>query len=146
MPNFGSPTESNDLSDYSDVLFYKYRPNYLDCLPPFDTDLFQLFSPPHGSSSRSNIDKDQKINLVKLQSLLSYEYLPEECLTEVRNFLPKQSYTCGSLSLQALCASSVTEVIQLLLNFAPQAFVPLAKVSYLPKLLILTSIRCVNFF
>lgn len=67
MPNFGSPTESSDMMEYSDVLFYKYRPNYLDCLPPFDTDLFQLFSPPHGTSSRSNIDKDQKKNLVKLQ-------------------------------------------------------------------------------
>lgn len=127
MSNFGSPTESTDISDYSDVLFYKYRPNYLDCMPPFDSDLFQLLSPPHGSLAKNTIDKDQKLILMKLQSLLSYEYLPEECLIEVRNFLPKQSYICGSLSLQAVCASSAGEVVHLLLNFAPQALVEFAK-------------------
>lgn len=67
MSSFSSPTESSEIFDASDILFYKYRPNYLDCMPPFDSDLFQLLSPPHGSLAKNTIDKDQKLILMKLQ-------------------------------------------------------------------------------
>lgn len=78
------------------------------------------------------------------QSLLSNINLPEECFSEVKNFVTKQPNMCGSLSLQTLCASNIQDASQLLLNFAPQALFQFAKVILIYRNLKIVKVEIIH--
>ncbi|KAK6641856.1 hypothetical protein RUM44_013574 [Polyplax serrata] len=123
QPTNGEQKDAEE--DGSDILFSKYRPNYLNQVPPFGPTVKQLFCKNEEASDTDS--KKEKTTLLKLQCILSLENLPAECLVEVRNFLTNQSNVFGALSLRILCATNIQEAISHLINFSPQPLGPFAR-------------------
>ncbi|EEB20087.1 hypothetical protein Phum_PHUM601870 [Pediculus humanus corporis] len=117
----------------SEVLFQKHRPNYLNEVPPFSPELKDVFTKTSSSTEEKREEKNKKGKMIlyKLQCIICYENLPDECLAEVRNFLinnqkKKEKNVYGELSLKILSAVSVEEAVDLLIDYAPR---PLFKFS-----------------
>lgn len=101
-------------------LFESHRPRYLDLIPPCH---FQKFS----SETQEIIKEDIPPEFFKLQSLLSSEYLPGICLSEVERFLDSQRIEHG-FSLKILCIADVHLGMKMLVDNYPWAVLDYAKV------------------
>lgn len=134
--------EQSEENDREYFMFARYRPSYLGKMPPYAKDYqrilnmndFKDLANYNSSDTEEIIPKE----LFKLQSVLSYEYLPVECSHEVKQFLETQNID-GGLSLRTLCMQSTEEVTSTLMDECPQAVVQYAKV--LPN-----AYTCSNFF
>lgn len=118
--------------NYTNFIFSKFRPDYLDRMPPYSKD-YQKMLNASNLKDLANIDKTdaEKIipaELFKLQLLLSCDFVPNECLHEVKQFLDSQEID-GSLSLKTLCIQDTEEVTAILIENCPQAVVQYAKVN-----------------
>ncbi|KZC15171.1 PREDICTED: uncharacterized protein LOC107193140 [Dufourea novaeangliae] len=119
--------------NYTNFIFSKFRPDYLDRMPPYAKD-YQKMLNTNNVKDLANIDKtvsDKTIpaELFKLQLLLSCDFVPNECLHEVKQFLDSQEIE-GSLSLKTLCIQNIEEVTVLLMENCPQAIIQYAKDIY----------------
>lgn len=56
---------SNEEENPSETLFYKFRPNYLNQIPPFGPDLKEILLPDH--EKKEGFCKRKKAVLFKLQ-------------------------------------------------------------------------------
>ncbi|XP_020291061.1 Hermansky-Pudlak syndrome 3 protein [Pseudomyrmex gracilis] len=125
--------EDQEENDKEYFMFAKYRPSYLNKMPPYAKDYQRIFNTSDfkdlekdfASESEKTIPKE----LFRLQSVLSCEFLPVECLHEVKQFLETQNID-GSLSLKTLCIHNTEEVTTLLMDNCPQAVVQYAKDKY----------------
>ncbi|KAL0105383.1 hypothetical protein PUN28_016797 [Cardiocondyla obscurior] len=123
--------EENDKEYF---MFAKYRPSYLNKMPPYAKDYQKILSMNDFKdlANYNNAVETEKIipkELFKLQSILSCEFLPVECLHEVKQFLETQNID-GSLSLKTLCIQNTEEVTIILMDECPQAVVQYAKDKY----------------
>lgn len=119
-------------NDKEYFMFAKYRPNYLSKMPPYAKDYQKIlnmsdFKDLANFNDASETEKIIPQELFKLQSLLSCEFLPVECIHEVKQFLETQNID-GSLSLQTLCFQNTEDVTTILIDNCPQAVVQYAKV------------------
>ncbi|XP_031844426.1 BLOC-2 complex member HPS3 [Nomia melanderi] len=119
--------------NYTNFIFSKFRPDYLDRMPPYAKD-YQKMLNTNNLKDLANIDKTDSekaipAELFKLQLLLSCDFVPNECLHEVRQFLDTQEVE-GSLSLKTLCIQDREEVTTILMENCPQAVVQYAKDVY----------------
>lgn len=128
-----SKEEQENSKEY--FMFAKYRPSYLSKMPPYAKDYMQKILNMNNFKDLANFNnasETEKIipkELFKLQSVLSYEFLPVECLHEVKQFLETQDID-GSLSLKTLCIQNTEEVTMILMDSCPQALLQYAKVLY----------------
>ncbi|XP_076646391.1 BLOC-2 complex member HPS3 [Halictus rubicundus] len=127
--------ESKESIDenYNNFIFSKFRPDYLDRMPPYAKD-YQKMLNANNLKDLANIDKtenekDIPAELFKLQWLLSCDFVPNECFHEVKQFLETQEVE-GSLSLKTLCIQDTEEVTAMLMENCPQAVVQYAKDVY----------------
>lgn len=121
-------------NDKEYFMFAKYRPGYLNKMPPYAKDYQKILNMNDFKdlTNLNNASESEKIipkELFKLQSVLSCEFLPVECLHEVKQFLETQNID-GSLSLKTLCIQNTEEVTTILMNNCPQAIVQYAKDKY----------------
>ncbi|KAG7188443.1 hypothetical protein KM043_008084 [Ampulex compressa] len=116
-----------------DFIFYKFRPSYLNKMPPYAIDYQKLLNINDFNDS-GNLDKAEQgkkvpKELFKLQSILSCEFVPIECLHEVKQFLENQDID-GSLSLNILRLQDTEEATSILMDNCPQAVLQYAKDTY----------------
>jgi hypothetical protein len=113
-------------------MFARYRPNYLGKMPPYAKDYQRILNMNDFKdlANYKNMPDTERIipkELFKLQCILSCEFLPVECLHEVKQFLETQNID-GGLSLKTLCIQNTEEVTAILMDNCPQAVVQYAKV------------------
>ena len=125
--------KENMDENYANFIFSKFRPDYLNRMPPYAKD-YQKMLNANNFKDLANIDKtDSEKNipaeLFKLQLLLSCDFVPNECLHEVKQFLETQDID-GSLSLKTLCIQDTEQVTVILMESCPQAVVQYAKDIY----------------
>ncbi|KAL6261564.1 hypothetical protein P5V15_006651 [Pogonomyrmex californicus] len=128
------PKEDHEENDKEYFMFAKYRPSYLNKMPPYTKDYQKIlrmndFKDLANSNNASETEKTIPKELFKLQSVLSCEFLPVECLHEVKQFLETQNID-GSLSLKTLCIQNTEEITIMLMDNCPQAIVQYAKDKY----------------
>ncbi|XP_025073304.1 uncharacterized protein LOC105423957 isoform X2 [Pogonomyrmex barbatus] len=128
------PKEDHEENDKEYFMFAKYRPSYLNKMPPYTKDYQKIlrmndFKDLANSNNASETEKTVPKELFKLQSVLSCEFLPVECLHEVKQFLETQNID-GSLSLKTLCIQNTEEITIMLMDNCPQAIVQYAKDKY----------------
>ncbi|XP_012533223.1 Hermansky-Pudlak syndrome 3 protein homolog [Monomorium pharaonis] len=126
--------ENQGENDKEYFMFAKYRPSYLNKMPPYAKDYQKMlsmndFKDLTNFNNESETEKIIPKELFKLQSILSCEFLPTECLHEVKQFLETQNID-GSLSLRTLCIQNTEEVTTILMDNCPQAVVQYAKDKY----------------
>ncbi|OAD60979.1 Hermansky-Pudlak syndrome 3 protein like protein [Eufriesea mexicana] len=119
--------------NYDNFIFEKFRPHYLNGMPPYAKD-YQKVLNVCDLQDIADIDKTDSIKtipreLFKLQSILSCDFIPNECLYEVKQFLQTQEID-GSLSLKTLCIQNTEEATALLMDNCPQAVVQYAQDMY----------------
>lgn len=122
--------ENQEENNKENFIFAKYRPNYLSKMPPYAKDYQKILNMNDFKDLAKFNNETEKIipkELFKLQSVLSCEFLPVECLHEVKQFLGSQNID-GSLSLKTLCIQNTEEVTTILMDDCPQAVVQYAKV------------------
>ncbi|XP_029162618.1 uncharacterized protein LOC114934141 [Nylanderia fulva] len=128
------PKDDQGENDKEYFMFAKYRPGYLNKMPPYAKDYQKILNLNdfkdltnfnNASKSETTVPKE----LFKLQSLLACEFLPVECLHEVKQFLETQSID-GDLSLKILCIQNTEETTAMLMDNCPQAVVQYAKDKY----------------
>ncbi|KYN42158.1 Hermansky-Pudlak syndrome 3 protein like protein [Trachymyrmex septentrionalis] len=128
------PKEDQEKNDKEYFMFAKYRPSYLNKMPPYAKDYQKMLSVNDFKdiTNFNNASENEKIipkELFKLQSVLSCEFLPIECLHEVKQFLETQNID-GNLSLKTLCIQNTEEVTIILMDSCPQTVVQYAKDKY----------------
>ncbi|KAG5311825.1 HPS3 protein, partial [Acromyrmex insinuator] len=128
------PKEDQEENDKEYFMFAKYRPSYLNKMPPYAKDYKKIlsmndFKDITNFSNTSENEKTIPKELFKLQSVLSCEFLPIECLHEVKQFLETQNID-GNLSLKTLCIQNTEEVTIILMDSCPQTVVQYAKDKY----------------
>ncbi|KAG5315250.1 HPS3 protein, partial [Pseudoatta argentina] len=128
------PKEDQEENDKEYFMFAKYRPSYLNKMPPYAKDYQKIlsmndFKDITNFSNTSENEKTIPKELFKLQSVLSCEFLPIECLHEVKQFLETQNID-GNLSLKTLCIQNTEEVTIILMDSCPQTVVQYAKDKY----------------
>ncbi|XP_012059658.1 PREDICTED: Hermansky-Pudlak syndrome 3 protein [Atta cephalotes] len=128
------PKEDQEENDKEYFMFAKYRPSYLNKMPPYAKDYQKIlsmndFKDITNFSNASENEKTISKELFKLQSVLSCEFLPIECLHEVKQFLETQNID-GNLSLKTLCIQNTEEVTIILMDSCPQTVVQYAKDKY----------------
>lgn len=116
-----------------DFIFAKCRPQYLNKMPPYAKDYQAILTTNDikdfiNMTATSDIGKNIHPELFKLQCVLSYEFIPLECLQEVKQFLESQNID-GSLSLKTLYIQDTEEVTLILIDNCPQAILQYAKVK-----------------
>ncbi|KYN04246.1 PREDICTED: Hermansky-Pudlak syndrome 3 protein homolog [Cyphomyrmex costatus] len=126
--------EDQEENDKEYFMFAKYRPSYLNKMPPYAKDYQKIlsmndFKDITNFNNASENEKTIPKELFKLQSVLSCEFLPIECLHEVKQFLETQNID-GNLSLKTLCIQNTEEVTIILMDSCPQAVVQYAKDRY----------------
>ncbi|XP_011872332.1 PREDICTED: uncharacterized protein LOC105564517 [Vollenhovia emeryi] len=126
--------EDQGENDKEYFMFAKYRPSYLNKMPPYAKDYQKIlgmndFKDLENFNNASETERIILKELFKLQSVLSCEFLPIECLHEVKQFLETQNID-GSLSLKILCIQNTEEVTTILMDSCPQAVVQYAKDKY----------------
>lgn len=119
-------------NDKEYFMFAKYRPSYLNKMPPYAKDYKKIlnmndFKDLTNFNNASETEKIVPKELFKLQSILSCEFLPVECLHEVKQFLETQNID-ENLSLKILCIQNTEEVTIILMDSCPQAVTQYAKV------------------
>lgn len=119
--------------NYESFIFTKFRPLYLNRMPPYAKDYQKILSANNlkdlVNMDKTDSEKTVPAELFKLQSLLSCDFLPNECFFEVKQFLETQEID-GSLSLKTLCIQDTEEVTRILADNCPQAVVQYAKDTY----------------
>lgn len=128
--NTESTEEQKNDNEY--FMFAKYRPSYLNKMPPYAKDYQKILNMNDFKdlANFNNMSESEKVvprELFKLQSVLSCEFLPVECLHEVKQFLETQNID-GGLSLKTLCISNTEEVTTILMDNCSQAVLQYAKV------------------
>ncbi|XP_017893481.1 uncharacterized protein LOC108633046 [Ceratina calcarata] len=125
--------KENIQGNYDNFIFAKFRPNYLNGMPPYAKDYQKVLNmcdlKDLAEIDKTDSEKTVSTELFKLQSVLSCDFIPNECLYEVRQFLDTQEID-GSLSLKTLCAQNTEEATALLMADCPQAVVHYAKDMY----------------
>lgn len=109
-------------------LFANKRPLYLNKMPPcsknYGVDLqVEIIE----ELADSEINKNVRNEILKLQALIASGYLPVECLQEILQFLETEEIE-GSLSLKSLCNQNTDMVTKILLEQCPQVILFYAKV------------------
>ncbi|EZA50439.1 hypothetical protein DMN91_009906 [Ooceraea biroi] len=130
-----SKEDQSGENDKEYFMFARYRPNYLSKMPPYAKDYQRILNMNDFKdlANYNNVSDTEKIipkELFKLQSVLSCEFLPVECLHEVKQFLETQNID-GGLSLRTLCIQNTEEVTTILMDNCPQAVVQYAKDKYM---------------
>ncbi|XP_076242373.1 BLOC-2 complex member HPS3 [Calliopsis andreniformis] len=119
--------------NYTNFIFSKFRPDYLDKMPPYAKDYQKMLNTSNlkdlANIDKTDIEKTIPAELFKLQLLLSCDFVPNECLHEVKQFLESQEID-GNLSLKTLCIQDTEEVTTILMENCPQAVVQYAKDVY----------------
>lgn len=123
--------EDQGENDKEYFMFAKYRPSYLNKMPPYAKNYQKILSM-NDFKDLANLNNASETEIIpkelfKLQSVLSCEFLPIECLHEVKQFLETQNID-GSLALKTLCIQNTEEVTTILIDSCPQAVVQYAKV------------------
>nr|XP_034177945.1 uncharacterized protein LOC117603176 [Osmia lignaria]XP_034177946.1 uncharacterized protein LOC117603176 [Osmia lignaria] len=125
--------DNNVQESYDNFMFAKFRPHYLNGMPPYATDYQKVLNmcdlKDFINIDKTDTEKTVPTELFKLQSILSCDFIPNECLYEVKQFLETQEID-GSLSLKTLCIKNTEEVTALLMEKCPQAVVQYAKDMY----------------
>jgi len=127
-----SKEDENEENGKEYFMFARYRPNYLSKMPPYAKDYQRILNMNDFKdlANYKNMPDTERIipkELFKLQCILSCEFLPVECLHEVKQFLETQNID-GGLSLKTLCIQNTEEVTAILMDNCPQAVVQYAKV------------------
>lgn len=128
---YNTESKENQENDNEYFMFAKYRPSYLNKMPPYTKD-YQKILNMNDFKDLANMPESEKVvpkELFKLQSVLSCEFLPVECLHEVRQFLETQNID-GGLSLKTLCIQNTEEVTAILMDNCSQAVLQYAKVVF----------------
>lgn len=122
----------NMQENYDNFIFIKFRPHYLNGMPPYAKDYQKVLNMCDLQDlvdiDKTDSEKTIPTELFKLQSVLSCDFIPNECLYEVKQFLETQEIH-GSLSLKTLCIQNTEETTTLLMENCPQAVVQYAKVN-----------------
>ncbi|XP_050591427.1 BLOC-2 complex member HPS3 [Bombus affinis] len=125
--------KENVQESYDNFIFVKFRPHYLNGMPPYAKDYQKVLNVSDlkdlADIDKTDSEKTIPMELFKLQSVLSCDFIPNECLYEVKQFLETQEID-GSLSLKALCIQNTEEATTLLMDNCPQAVVQYAKDMY----------------
>ncbi|PBC26954.1 Hermansky-Pudlak syndrome [Apis cerana cerana] len=123
----------NMQENYDNFIFIKFRPHYLNGMPPYAKDYQKVLNMCDLQDlvdiDKTDSEKTIPTELFKLQSVLSCDFIPNECLYEVKQFLETQEIH-GSLSLKTLCIQNTEETTTLLMENCPQAVVQYAKDTY----------------
>ncbi|XP_014476426.1 PREDICTED: uncharacterized protein LOC106745380 [Dinoponera quadriceps] len=131
---YNSESKEERENDNEYFMFAKYRPSYLNKMPPYAKDYQKILNMNDFKdlANFNNAPEGERLvpkELFKLQSVLSCEYLPVECLHEVKQFLETQSID-GGLSLKTLCVRNTEEVTAMLMDNCSQAVLQYAKDEY----------------
>ncbi|XP_014236252.1 uncharacterized protein LOC106658696 [Trichogramma pretiosum] len=124
---------TNEWQYEDNYLFESRRPKYLDKMPPIAKDYQKIMDASDFEElCQLNISENKKyvrIEVLKLQALMASDFLPNECLQEVEQFLDAEQIQ-GSLSFRTLCNKNTESITHLLIDKCPQAVLPYAKDMY----------------
>ncbi|KAK9302170.1 hypothetical protein QLX08_005767 [Tetragonisca angustula] len=125
--------KENIQENCDNFIFMKFRPHYLNGMPPYAKDYQKVLNvcdlKDLADIDKTDTEKTIPMELFKLQSVLSCDFIPNECLYEVKQFLETQEID-GSLSLKTLCTQNTEEATALLMDNCSQAVVQYAKDMY----------------
>ncbi|KOX80502.1 Hermansky-Pudlak syndrome 3 protein like protein [Melipona quadrifasciata] len=125
--------KENIQENCDNFIFMKFRPHYLNGMPPYAKDYQKVLNvcdlKDLADIDKTDNEKTIPMELFKLQSVLSCDFIPNECLYEVKQFLETQEID-GSLSLKTLCTQNTEEATALLMDNCSQAVVQYAKDMY----------------
>ncbi|KAF3426523.1 hypothetical protein E2986_05895 [Frieseomelitta varia] len=125
--------KENIQENCDNFIFMKFRPHYLNGMPPYAKDYQKVLNvcdlKDLADIDKTDTEKTIPMELFKLQSVLSCDFIPNECLYEVKQFLETQEID-GSLSLKTLCTQNTEEATVLLMDNCSQAVVQYAKDMY----------------
>lgn len=145
---YNTESEGDQENDNEYFMFAKYRPSYLNKMPPYAKDYQKILNMNDFKdlANFNNAPESEKVvpkELFKLQSVLSCEFLPVECLHEVKQFLETQNID-GGLSLKTLCIQNTEEVTAILMDDCSQAVLQYAKVRLFTRCIDLLCMRSIH--